>query len=127
MTLVAPAPPAVVVKANVAAQLALPATRSAVATLNVTAVTAPPITPELTPAADAVTSMLVCTVTAPAGAAAPMVRPVSVTVYAVFARIPPLAVKTMEVAPGAAGVSVAWDGESGAAAGVAPTKKKPDG
>ena len=55
-----------------------------------------------------------------------MVRPVSVTVYAVFAIIPLLAVKTMEVAPGAAGVSVAWNGES-AALGVAETEKKPDG
>ena len=72
------------------------------------------------------TSKLVCTVTAPPAAAAPMVRPVSVTVYAVFARIPTLAVKTMEVAPGAAGVSVAWNGES-AALGVGETEKKPYG
>jgi hypothetical protein len=55
-----------------------------------------------------------------------MVRPVSVTVYAVFARIPALVVKTMEVVPGAAGVSVAWFGKS-AVPGVAETKKKPDG
>ena len=93
------------------------------ATLNVTAVTAPPIAPELTPA-DAVTSKLVCTVTAPPGAAAPMVRFVSITVYAVFARIPPLAVKTMEVAPGAAGVSVAWGGSNCPALGVGETRKK---
>jgi hypothetical protein len=55
-----------------------------------------------------------------------MVRPVIVTVYATFARIPTLAVKTMEVAPSAAGMSVAWNGES-AALGVAETEKKPDG
>ena len=57
----------------------------------------------------------------------PMVKPVSVTVYAVFAIIPLLAVKTMEVAPGAAGVSVACNGKGGAALGVAETEKKPDG
>jgi hypothetical protein len=51
-----------------------------------------------------------------------MVRPVSVTAYAVFARIPALVVKTIEVAPGATRVSVAWVGKS-AAPGVAVTKK----
>ena len=81
-----PAPPAVVLKANVAAACALPATRSPDKTLNVTDVTAPPITPEAT-AADEVGSALVCTVTEPPALAAPMVRPVSVTVTAVLGPI----------------------------------------
>jgi hypothetical protein len=50
-----------------------------------------------------------------------MVRPVSVTVYAVLASIPTPVEMTMEVMPGAAGVSVAWAGKS-VAPGVAVTK-----
>jgi hypothetical protein len=68
-----PEPPAVGVKVNVAAEPAFPATRSPAATLNVTDVTAPPITPEAA-ATDAVTSTLVCTVTSPPAVAAPMVK-----------------------------------------------------
>jgi hypothetical protein len=74
-----PAPPALGVKANVAATPALPATRSPAAMPNETEVTAPPITPEPA-AADAVGSALVCTVTEPPALAAPNVQPVSVTV-----------------------------------------------
>ena len=120
-----PAPPAVVLKANVAAACALPATRSPDKTLNVTDVTAPPITPEAT-AADEVGSALVCTVTEPPALAAPMVRPVSVTVTAVLAAsaVPEVAM-TMELSPGAAGVSVAPLAEC-ATEGVT-VLKKPDG
>ena len=120
-----PAPPAVVLKANVAAACALPATRSPDKTLNVTDVTAPPITPEAT-AADEVGSALVCTVTEPPALAAPMVRPVSVTVMAVLAASAvPDVVMTMEVPPGAPAVSVALGAEC-ETPGVAVTKK-PDG
>ena len=77
------APPAVVLKANVASTCALPATRSIEKTLNETDVTAPPITPEAT-AADTVESALVCTVTEPPALAAPIVRPVTVTITAVL-------------------------------------------
>ena len=93
------APPEVGVKVNVAADAVLPATRSTPATLNVTAVTAPPITPDPT-AADAVGSALVFTVTSPPALATPMVRPVSVTVTAALAASAvPDVVMTMEVAP----------------------------
>ena len=60
----ASAPPAVVVKENVAAAELLPATRSAKATSNVTEVTFPPITPDATDA-EAVWSTLVATETPP--------------------------------------------------------------
>ena len=98
----ASAPPAVGVKVNVAATPVLAATRSAVATANVTAVTAPPITPDATDV-EAVASALVSTWTLPPAVAAPKVKPESVTVTAVLA--PSAAtevVMTMEVAPGAA-------------------------
>ena len=86
--LVASAPPAVVVKEKVASADALPATRWPVEIENAVLVTCPPITPDATPA-DAVGSALVATVTPfelPA-VAAPMVRPVTVTVTAVLAAI----------------------------------------
>ena len=104
-----PAPPAVGVKVNVAADAVLPATRWPVATLNVTPVTMPPITPDAMPATDGVTSTLVCTVTSPPAAATPMVRPESVTVTAVGcgSRLPPVLVMTMEVALVAPALSVA--------------------
>ena len=86
--LVASAPPAVVVNENVAATAVLPATRWVVEIDNEVLVTCPPITPDATPA-DAVGSALVATVMPfelPA-VAAPMVRPVTVTVTAVLAAI----------------------------------------
>jgi len=83
----ASAPPAVVVKENVAAVPALPATRSAEATPNVTEVTAPPITPDATDA-EAVWSTLVATeMPPPAVGAPPMVNPVTVTVTALLPSI----------------------------------------
>ena len=83
----ASAPPAVVVKVNVAAAEVLLATRSAKATTNVTEVTAPPITPDATDA-EAVWSTLVATETPPpAVGVPPMVKPVTVTVTAVLASI----------------------------------------
>ena len=85
---VASAPPVVVVNENVAAADVLPATRSDAATVIEVFVTSPPITPELTPP-DALGSALVATlmpVEFPA-AAAPMVKPVTVTVTAVLAAI----------------------------------------
>ena len=83
----ASAPPAVVVKENVAAAEVLLATRSAKATSNVTEVTFPPITPDATDA-EAVWSTLVATETPPpAVGVPPMVKPVTVTVTAVLASI----------------------------------------
>ncbi len=59
--------------------------------------------------------------------AAPIVRPVSVTVTAMpAASAAPPAVMTTEVAPGCAGVRVALTVES-AAVGVVLVAKKPDG
>ena len=86
--LLASAPPAVVVKEKVASADALPATRWPVEIENAVLVTWPPITPDATPAG-AVGSALVATVMPfelPA-VAAPMVRPVTVTVTAVLAAI----------------------------------------
>ena len=120
------APPAVVLKANVASTCALPATRSPDKTLNVTDVTAPPITPDPT-AADAVGSALVFTVTSPPTLATPMVRPVSVTVTAALAASAlPDVVMTMEVAPVACGIRVALAVES-VAVSVGDVAKNPDG
>ena len=83
----ASAPPAVVVKVNVAAAEVLPATRSAKATPNVTEVTAPPITPDATDS-EAVRSTLVATeMPPPAVGAPPMVNPVTVTVTALLPSI----------------------------------------
>ena len=125
MTLPGPAPPAVGVKVNTASELVLRATRLAAAIVNVTAVTAPPITPEGAEA-DARTSTLVCTVTEPPALAAPMVRPVSVTVTAVpAASAVPEVVMTMKREPGCPGVRVAPAVESEAEGAADP--KKPDG
>ena len=120
------APPAVGVKVNVAATPALDATRSAAATANETAETAPPITPDATER-ETQRSALVCTVTATPAVGVPlMVKPVSVTVTAVLAAsaVPPV-VMTMEVAPGAAADRVAFPDT--AAEGVGLVAKKPDG
>ena len=121
-----PAPPADGVKVNVAAEPVLPATRSPPATMKVTDVTAPPITPDAHDG-DAVRSALVCTKTAPLAAAMPMVRPASVTVTAVFAASAfPDVTRTMEVLPGIPGVSVAPLAEC-VTVGVADVAKNPDG
>ena len=128
MTEDGPAPPALGVKVNVASTPTLPATRSEAATLNVTEVTAPPITPQDTAGLDAVGSLSVLTVTeSVASLAGPMVQPTSVTVTAVPAASgEPAAVKTMEAPPGCAGVRVAPCVDT-LAVGVAEVAKKPDG
>ena len=102
MTLDGLPPPAVGVKVNVALAPVLSATRSPAATLKVTAVTAPPITPLDTAGLEAVGSISVCTVTTELAAmAAPILQPSSVTVTAVpAASALPVAANTMEVAPG---------------------------
>ena len=129
MTVEGPAPPALGVKVNVASTPALPATRSEAATLNVTEVTAPLITPHDTAGLEAVGSVFVCTVTESLAAlAGPIVQPTSVTVTAVPAAsgaVPPT-VNTMDRAPGCAGVSVAPAVDT-LAVGVAEVAKKPDG
>ena len=89
----------VVVKARVTGTAALFAKRSPAAMLNVTWVAWEFNTPEATPA-DAVTSVVVCTVmpvALPASAAAPIVKPLRVMVQAAFAPMVPTAVvMTME-------------------------------
>ena len=64
----------------------MPVKRSESAIGNEKLITSPPITPELT-TADTVGSALVVTDTLPAAAAAPMVKPVTVTVTTVLAAI----------------------------------------
>ena len=122
-----PAPPAVGVNENVAAERVFPATRSLVATIKFTDVTMPPITPEATPATEAMTSTLVCTVTSPPAVAIPILSPERVTVTGTLAEnaVPDL-VMTMEVAPGTAAVSVA-PLTLVAAVGVTDVSKKPFG
>ena len=72
--------------------------------------------------------MSVRTVTESAAAlATPMVQPTSVTVTAVpAASVPPAAANTMDVLPGAPGVSVTPAVDT-LAVGVAEVAKKPDG
>ena len=96
------APPADVVKANVAATGVLPATLSPPATANDVRDTAPPTAPEDT-AFEGNTSALVCTVMLPpAVGELRKVKPESVTVTAVLAlRVAPEVVMTMELMPGA--------------------------
>ena len=119
-------PPALVVKANVAATLPLPATRSPAAMSNEIEVTAPPITP-LSTALEGIGSTLVCTVTSPAALAGPNVQPASVTVTAVAAESGlPVTDNTMDVPPGVCGVRVV-PGDDEVAVGVAEGEKKPDG
>ena len=85
----------------------MPATRSLAATPNDTDVTAPPITPDATEA-EATWSALVCTDTAPPAVAAPMTKPLKVTVAAVLAlAIPDSTVITMLDIPQAAALAVA--------------------
>ncbi len=128
MTKDGPAPPALGVKVNVASTPALPATRSEAATLNVTEMTAPLITPHDTAGLDGVGSALVCTVTeSEAALATPMVQPTSVTVTAVPADSKvPAAAKTMEAPPGCAGYKAVPRVDT-LAVGVGEVAKKPDG
>ena len=84
----ASAPPAVVVKENVAAVPALPATRSDAAIANEALVTWPPMTPDAAPA-DGIKSALVLT-TMPfklPAVALPIIKPVTVTDTLVLAAI----------------------------------------
>ena len=119
-------PPALGVKANVAATLVLPATRSPAAMPNEIEVTAPPITP-LATALEGVGSALVCTVTSSAALAGPNVQPASVTVTGVEAESAvPVTTNTMDVTPGACGVRVV-PGDDEVAVGVAEVEKKPKG
>jgi hypothetical protein len=122
------APPAEVVKMNVAAAAVLAANRSADAIEKEVPVTAPPITPDAVPA-EAVGSKLVAIIMPVAfpPVAAPTVMPASVTVTAVLAAsaVPPV-VMTMEVAPGACGVRVALVVER-VAVSAGEVAKKPDG
>ena len=119
-------PPALGVKANVAATLVLPATRSPAAIANVTDVTAPPTTP-LDTALEAVGSALVCTVISPAALAGPNVQPASVTVTAAPAdSAVPVTAKTTDVPPGVCGVIVV-PADDEVAVGVVEFAKKPDG
>jgi len=121
------APPAEVVKMNVAAAPVLAATRSPGTIEKEVPVTAPPITPDATER-EAIGSALVCSVTLPPLVGVlPMVKPVSVTVTAVLAAsaVPPV-VMTMEVEPGACGVREAPAVDS-VAVGAEVVAKKPDG
>ena len=126
MTELGPPPPALGLKANVAATLDLFATRSPVAMTNEMKSTAPPITP-LVFTLERVGSALVCTVTSPAALAGPNVQPESVTVTAVAAESGlPATDNTMDVPPGVCGVRVV-PGDDEVAVGVAEVEKKPDG
>jgi hypothetical protein len=78
------APPAEVVKTNVAAAPVLAATRSPGTIEKEVPVTAQPITPDGVPA-EAVGSALVAMIIVPPPVAAPTVKPVSVTVTAALA------------------------------------------
>ena len=119
-------PPALVVKANVAATLVLPATRSPAAMSNEIEVTAPPITPLVT-ALEGIGSELVCTVTSPAALAGPNVQPASVTVTAVAAESAvPVTDNKMDVTSGVCGVRIV-SGDDEVAVGVAEVEKKPKG
>ena len=120
-------PPALGVKANVAATLVLPATRTSAAMTNDIEVTAPPITP-LATALEGVGSALVCTVIVFESAlAGPNVQPASVTVMAVEAESAvPVTTNTMDVTPGVCGVRIV-PADDEVAVGVAEVEKKPDG
>ena len=118
-------PPALVVKANVAATAPF-ATRSPSTMSNEIEVTAPPITPLVT-ALEGSRSTLVCTVTLPAALAGPNVQPESVTVTALVSESGvPATDNTMDVPPGVCGVRVV-PGDDEVAVGVAEGEKKPDG
>ena len=96
--------------------------------MNVTKFEAVPICPHVNAGLEAVGSVLVCTVTESVAAlATPMVQPASVTVTAVPAASKvPEAAKTMDVAPGCAGVRMA-PAVDDVAIGVGEVAKKPDG
>ena len=96
--------------------------------MKLTEATAPPITPLDTAGLETVGSVFVCTVMESVAAlATPMVQPESVTVTAVPAASEvPEAAKTMDVAPGCAGVRMAPDVDD-VAVGVGEVAKKPDG
>ena len=119
-------PPALVVKANVAAT-ALFATRSPSTMSNEIEVTAPPITPLVT-ALEGTRSTLVCIVILLESAlAGPNVQPASVTVTAVPAESAvPVTANTMDETPGTCGVRIV-SGDDEVAVGVAEVEKKPDG
>ena len=126
MTELGPPPPALGLKANVAATLVLPVTRSPAAMSNDIEVTAPPITPLVT-TLEGVGSALVCTVTSPAALAGPNVQPARTTVTLVpaFSAVP-VTDNTMDVPPGVCGVRiVSCDDE--VAVGVGEVEKKPKG
>ena len=126
MTELGPAPPALGLKANVAATLDLFATRSPVAMTNEMKSTAPPITP-LVFTLERVGSALVCTVTSPAALAGPNLQPASVTVTAAeAANGVPVTLTTMDEAPGACAVRVA-PADDDVTLGVGDVAKKPAG
>ena len=126
MTELGPPPPALGLKANVAATLDLFATRSPVAMTNEMKSTAPPITP-LVFTLERVGSALVCTVTSPAALARPNVQPASVTVTAAPAdSAVPVTAKTTDVPPGVCGVRIV-PADDEVAVGVAEVEKKPKG
>ena len=118
-------PPALVVKANVAATAPF-ATRSPSTMSNEIEVTAPPITPLVT-ALEGSRSTLVCTVTLPAALAGPNVQPESVTVTAAPAdSAVPVTAKTTDGPLGVCGVIVV-PADDEVAVGVVEVAKKPDG
>ena len=122
------APPALVVKENVATLEALPASRSVDDTANVGLVTLSPIWPDAMSVGLALASAVVwMEIELAPAATAPMVSPLSVTVTALLTAIgEPVMVSTMAVAVGAALVAVT-DVPLIAAVGVADVAKKPLG
>ena len=96
--------------------------------MKLTEVVAFPIGPLVKAGLETVGSVFVCTVMESVAAlATPMVQPESVTVTAVPAASEvPEAAKTMDVAPGCAGVRMAPDVDD-VAVGVGEVAKKPDG
>jgi len=125
---IASAPPAVVVKLNVAATFAFPATRSVSPITNVPVDTCPPMTPDPTPT-DTITSALVATaiplLLPPL--ATPIINPESVTVTELLATTAPLdTVITIDVDVGAA-PTVPDPPPLITTAGVAPEAKNPEG
>jgi len=129
--IVPPAGRAVVtVKPTVTGTAALPAMRSVVCTLNVTADTRPTMNPDDT-AADAAASADVDTVTPTApGVTAPKVKPLTVTTTAEAGMIAEPVVMTTEVAPVAPHVPVSPATlllPANIAEGVTPGAKKAEG
>jgi hypothetical protein len=113
------------VKVNVACTAAFPATRSAAATVNVTADTAPLITPHET--AMLVVSYSDLTDTEfDAALASPIVQPFNVTVYTKEVREPPVTPNSMSDSKWLNGVSVVG-GLENMTLGVGDIAKKPSG